>query len=215
MEKPKLLIVAGPNGSGKTSVTNKILKHEWIEGCEYINPDNIARDVFGDWNSPDAVIKAACLAADMREKCLTDRRSLIFETVMSAPDKISFVQRAKQNGYFIRLFFIGTDSPQINAARVAYRVMTGGHDVPIPKIVSRYYKSIANCETLVSAVDRLYVYDNSVENVFPQLLFRATDGKLVKQYVPIRDWANVIFQAASSVYPQIFRHSSRERSEAQ
>jgi len=38
-EKPKLLIVAGPNGSGKTSVTGKILKHEWIEGCEYINPD--------------------------------------------------------------------------------------------------------------------------------------------------------------------------------
>ncbi|MDR0328872.1 MAG: hypothetical protein LBI05_11310, partial [Planctomycetaceae bacterium] len=53
MEKSKLLIIAGPNGSGKTSVTSKILKHEWIEGCEYINPDNIARDVFGDWNSPD------------------------------------------------------------------------------------------------------------------------------------------------------------------
>ena len=52
-EKPKLLIVAGPNGSGKTSVTSKILKHSWIEGCEYINPDNIARDVFGDWNSPE------------------------------------------------------------------------------------------------------------------------------------------------------------------
>jgi len=45
MEKPKLLIVAGPNGSGKTSVTHKILKHEWIEGCEYINPDDIARDI--------------------------------------------------------------------------------------------------------------------------------------------------------------------------
>jgi predicted ABC-type ATPase len=51
MEKTKLLVVAGPNGSGKTSVTDKILKHIWIEGCEYINPDNIARDVFGDWNA--------------------------------------------------------------------------------------------------------------------------------------------------------------------
>jgi len=58
-EKPKLLIVAGPNGSGKTSVTSRILKHTWIEGCEYINPDNIARDMFGDWNSAEAVIKAA------------------------------------------------------------------------------------------------------------------------------------------------------------
>jgi len=43
-------------------------------------------------------------------------------------------------------------------------------------------------------VDRLYVYDNSVENVFPQLLFRGVDGKLAKQYAPIHDWASIIFQ---------------------
>ena len=202
MEKPKLIIIAGPNGSGKTSVTGELLKHEWIEGCQYINPDEIARDVFGDWNSPDAVIKAACLAAEMREECLAKGHSLILETVMSAPDKVSFVQRAKQNGYFIRLFFIGTNSPQINAARIAGRIMIGGHDVPIPKIISRYYKSIVNCETLVSTVDRLYVYDNSVENVFPQLLFRTTDGKLAKQYSTINDWADVIFRAATNLKPQ-------------
>ncbi|MCL1932525.1 MAG: zeta toxin family protein [Candidatus Azobacteroides sp.] len=195
MEKPKLLIVAGPNGSGKTSVTGKILKHEWVEGCVYINPDNIARDVYGDWNSPDAVMKAAHYAADMREKCIDNGRSLIFETVLSALDKISFIQRAIQKGYFIRVFFIGTDSPQINAARIAYRVMNGGHDVPIQKIISRYYKSIANCSLLVPIVDRLYVYDNSVDNIFPQLLFRTSNGKLTKQYAPLHKWAEIIFQA--------------------
>ena len=196
-EKPKLLIIAGPNGSGKTSVTDKILKHEWIEGCEYINPDNIARDVFGDWNSPEAVLQAARYATDAREKCIAEGRSLIFETVLSAPDKVSFVEQAKQKGYFVRLFFISTDSPQINTARIVHRVMTGGHDVPIPKIISRYYKSIGNCELLTPIVDRLYVYDNSVEDVFPQLLFRAVDGKLTKQYAPIHDWANVIFRTVS------------------
>ena len=75
MEKPKLLIVAGPNGSGKTSVTSKILKHKWIEGCEYINPDNIARDIFGDWNSVESVLKAARYAADMRENCIANGHS--------------------------------------------------------------------------------------------------------------------------------------------
>jgi predicted ABC-type ATPase len=197
LEKPKLLIVAGPNGSGKTSVTGKILKHEWIEGCEYINPDNIARNVFGDWNSPDAVLNAARYATEAREKCIAEGRNLIFETVLSAPDKIPFIQQAKQQGYFVRLFFIGTDNPQINAARVAHRVMSGGHDVPIPKIISRYYKSITNCGLLVPVADRLYVYDNSVDNVFPQLLFRTTDGKLTKQYAPVNNWANIIFQAAT------------------
>ena len=81
--KPKLIIVAGPNGSGKTSVTTKILKHEWIEGCLYINPDNIAKDTFGDWNIAENVLKAAKLAAEMRESCLKNRESLIFETVLS------------------------------------------------------------------------------------------------------------------------------------
>jgi predicted ABC-type ATPase len=109
-------------------------------------------------------------------------------------EKPKLLQRAKQKGYFIRLFFIGTGNPQINAARIANRVMEGGHDVPISKIISRYYKSIANCNLLVPVVNRLYVYDNSVDDVFPQLLFRASDGKLTKQYAPINDWANIIFQ---------------------
>ena len=194
MKRPKLLIIAGPNGTGKTTVTNQILKHEWIVGCEYINPDFIARDIFGDWNSQEMVLKAAQYAENQREKCLENRRSLIFETVLSAPDKIDYIKRAKEQGYFIRLFFIGTDSPQINALRIAQRVMHGGHDVPIQKIISRYYKSIANCILLSKVVDRLYVYDNSTENGFAELLFRANDGKLVKQYVKVREWAKLIYE---------------------
>ena len=194
MERPKLLIIAGPNGAGKTTVTSQILKHEWVEGCEYINPDFIARDKFGDWNSQEMVLKAAQFAEELRENCLKNRSSLIFETVLSAPDKIDFIQRAKQQGYFVRLFFIGTDNPQINALRIAQRVMHGGHDVPIQKIISRYYKSIANCSLLSKVVDRLYVYDNSTENELPQLLFRANDGKFAKQYASTHKWANLIYE---------------------
>ncbi|MDR1792534.1 MAG: zeta toxin family protein [Bacteroidales bacterium] len=194
MERPKLLIVAGPNGSGKTTVTSKILKHEWVENCEYINPDFIARDKFGDWNSHEAVLQAAQYATQRREKCLIAGKSLIFETVLSAPDKVDFVKRAIESGFFIRLFFIGTDNPQINAARIAQRVMKGGHDVPIPKIISRYYKSIINCAILAPIVDRLYVYDNSKDNVLAELLFRASDGNLTKQYAQNHIWTKIIFE---------------------
>ncbi len=193
--KPKLLIIAGPNGSGKTSVTSKILQHDWVEGCVYVNPDNIARDVFGDWNSPDAVLKAANLAAQMREDCLSKKESLLFETVLSAPDKLDFIRRAKTAGYFIRLFFVGTDSPTINASRIARRVMEGGHDVPIAKIVSRYNKSIANCASVAKITDRTYIYDNSVEYADPTLLFRVNDGKLGKVYGKVNDWAKEILKS--------------------
>jgi len=194
MERPKLLIIAGPNGTGKTTVTSQILRHEWVEDCEYINPNLIARDKFGDWNSKEMVLKAAQFAEKQREKCLKNSKSLIFETVLSASDKIDFIQRAKLQNYFIRLFFIGTDNPQINSLRIAQRVMQGGHDVPIQKIISRYYKSIANCILLSKIVDRLYVYDNSVENGLTELLFRANNGKLVKQYAPMHEWAKLIYE---------------------
>lgn len=191
--KPLLIVIAGPNGSGKTTITAKVLHHEWMEDSYYINPDNIAQEQFGDWNSKEAVYKAALYASDLREKLLVERKSMIFETVMSAPDKVDFIRRAKKAGFFIRVFFVSTGSPKINASRIAARVMEGGHDVPISKIISRYQKSISNCRIVSSFVDRTYVYDNSVEGVEAKLLYRIKDGVLFKTYVrDIPFWARVI-----------------------
>ena len=55
---PEMIVIAGPNGSGKTSVTQKFLHHEWAEGTLYINPDEVAKDKYGDWNSPEAVLRS-------------------------------------------------------------------------------------------------------------------------------------------------------------
>ena len=191
--KPELIIIAGPNGSGKTSITQKFLHHEWAEGTTYINPDQIANDLFGDWNNSESVLKAATYCSDLREQCLKEKRSLVFETVFSAQDKIDFVIRAKQAGFFIRIFFVSTSNPTINASRIAKRVMEGGHDVPITKIISRYNKSIQNCKIVASIIDRLYVYDNSIDDVDARPLFRLSEGVLAKQYTEdIPDWAQNI-----------------------
>ena len=187
--KPELIIIAGPNGSGKTSITQKFLHHEWAEGTTYINPDQVAKDMFGDWNNSAAVLKAANYCSELRERCLAEKKSFVFETVFSAQDKIDFVIRAKQAGFFIRIFFISTSNPAINASRIAKRVMKGGHDVPITKIISRYNKSIQNCKIVASIIDRLYVYDNSIDDVDARPLFRLSDGVLAKQYTEdIPDW---------------------------
>lgn len=177
-----LIVIAGPNGSGKTTITSQILHHEWLENSVYINPDQVAQERFGDWNSAEAVRQAAVYCADWRERCLVDRQSMIFETVFSADDKLDFIRRAKQAGFFIRLFFVCTESPMINAARIAGRVMKGGHDVPIAKIISRYQKSIINCKIATCIADRVYLYDNSIDNHEARILFRFADGKIIKRY---------------------------------
>ncbi len=59
LHRPVLIVIAGPNGSGKTTITSRILHHEWLENSVYINPDQVAQERFGDWNSADAVRQAA------------------------------------------------------------------------------------------------------------------------------------------------------------
>ena len=191
--RPRLMVVAGPNGSGKTSVTEQGLRHEWFSGCLYINPDNIAEEFFGGWNSPDAILKAARKADSMREAALKARASIAFETVLSTDAKIDFLQRARDAGYFIRLFFVGTESPAINAARIMQRFIKGGHEVPIGKIVSRFHRSMSNSRGAARIADRAYFYDNTPDNQPARLIFRCKNGRVEKTYGGLPAWAAPIW----------------------
>ena len=192
---PVLLVIAGPNGAGKTTVTVKLRAEKWSDDVEYLNPDDIARDRFGDWNSPKASLDAARWTTERRELLLAARAGIAFETVFSADDKLGFVQRAKSSGYFIRMFFVGTADPRINAARVANRVIQGGHTVPIDKIVSRYGKSLANLAPAIRIADRVYIYDNSVQDVDARLCARTIDGTLRKIYGPLPAWVAAVVES--------------------
>lgn len=195
MRKPVLIVIAGPNGSGKTSTTRLVIKHKWAEQCVYINPDEIAQNKFGDWNDVNAVRQAVEYCETWREQLLQERKDFIFETVLSSDGKVDFLKRAMEAGYFIRMFFICTDNPTINAARIAKRVMEGGHDVPIQKIISRYEKAILNAIQVIKFADRAYFYDNSIDDQNAQILFRTINGKFAKQYVDaLPEWTESIIE---------------------
>ena len=120
----------------------------------------------------------------------TKKRDFVFETVFSSDEKLEFLRRAHESGFFIRFFFVCTSNPKINVSRITKRYLEGGHEVPISKIISRYFKSLENACEAIEFVDRAYIYDNSVEDHLPQLLFRMTEGKVFKQYTDdIPEWA--------------------------
>ena len=181
-KQPVMCIVAGPNGSGKTTTTEKLLINEWGADSLYINPDNIAKDTFGDWNSQESVLKAAQMATKQRYECLETGTDFVFETVFSSDEKLEFIRKAKDAGFFIRIFYVCTESPLINVSRIALRYMNGGHEVPISKTISRYYGSLRNISKAISIADRVYLYDNSVEKAEPRLILRTSDGKIAKKY---------------------------------
>ena len=117
---------------------------------------------------------------------------------------LSYVSRdvLRQRGYFVRVFFISTSDPRINAARVAGRVMEGGHTVPIEKILQRYVRSMGNLAAAIRVADRVYVYDNSIDGADARLCVRTQDGLLRKIYVEPPEWVRDAVSALER-HPQL------------
>jgi len=121
----------------------------------------------------------ASVCADfIRRKLLEKRASFTFETVMSAPDKVELLKTAKQLGYRTYLYYIATNDPEINIARVQQRVQKGGHDVPKDKIVSRYTRSLKNLSKAIEHSDRAYLFDNSGDAAV--WMCEITNGKTIE-----------------------------------
>ena len=79
--------------------------------------------MFGDWNSPEAVLKSAEHATKLRYECLEQGRDFVFETVFSSVEKLEFLRKAKEEGFFIRMFYVCTSDPAINVARITQRYL--------------------------------------------------------------------------------------------
>lgn len=148
--KPLLIVFAGPNGSGKSTITQC-----FKDLPNYTNADDIKRNL----HCTD--LEAAIKADKMRNSLIRVHKDLSFETVLSSEHKLRIIQQAKQAEYFVKSYFVLTDNPVFNIARVANRVSLGGHAVPEEKIVSRYYKSLNNLRALINLSDICHVYDNT------------------------------------------------------
>ena len=159
-----IYLFAGPNGSGKSTIIQNYIEYYGLDDVEYVCPDTYAVMRFsGIPDVAERYKKAMVFAEYKREKLLSERKSMIVETVLSRSDKIDFLLKARNLGYRIVSCFIGTKSVEINCARVKKRVGEGGHDVPEEKIRARYARSMENLPLLADCSDELYVFDNSEE----------------------------------------------------
>jgi len=169
----RLRLIAGPNGAGKSTFTSEILSKHVDLGI-YINPDEIATTLEGD--DLTRAKKAQQIAVQQREQLLLENQSLSYESVMSHPSHLDFLQRAKATGYKTYLYFIGIEIPDINKERVRSREKLGGHGVPEEKVVSRYYKTMAQLFDVCLLVNRAYIFDNSLDNFY--LVAEVHEGQL-------------------------------------
>lgn len=96
---------------------------------------------------------AQLLARYLRQAMIATKKRFSFETVFSNESNLDDMRRAKEAGYKVYLYFVGTESPEINKYRVALRVKEGGHSVPNNKIETRYQRSM---ELLYDAAEIAY-----------------------------------------------------------
>jgi predicted ABC-type ATPase len=121
---------------------------------------------------------ASTTADFIRHELLKSGASFTFETVMSSPDKVSFLKKAQETGFRTYLYYVATEDPIINISRVRNRVRLGGHPVPEDKIVSRYGRSLRLLADAIRHTNRAYIFDNSRRQHI--WLAEVTDGKVLE-----------------------------------
>lgn len=149
---PEVMVFAGPNGSGKTTIT-RMAKTVG----EYINADDIKKTTLC------SDLEAAVKAEQLRKSMIAEKKDFTFETVLSTERNLLLLKKAKEQGYFVRGIYVLTANVDINVVRVSAREALGGHGVPEDKIRERYDKALALIPELVKVCDILHVYDNSEE----------------------------------------------------
>lgn len=103
----------------------------------------------------------ALLTDFIRFKLLEKEHTFSFETVFSHPDKVDFISKANSAGFRTYLYFIATESADINVERVKQRVALHGHGVPEDKIRSRYDNALKNLLPALRLAYKSFIFDNS------------------------------------------------------
>lgn len=117
--------------------------------------------------SPESInsYSVAAFADFLRNAYLKRGISFTTETVFSHPSKLKLIRHAGRLGFRIYLYFVATDSPELNVARVEQRVVSGGHDVPREKIIERYFRCLDNFYGALHSAYRAYFWDNSTREM--------------------------------------------------
>ncbi len=202
---PRIYVLAGTNGAGKSSIGGAIFRQN---GAEYFNPDEAARRVL---SANPAISQEEANGAAWREgkrlleRAIDERHDFAFETTLGGNTIAALLRKALASDIEVSVWYVGLDSPELHLARVRSRVEKGGHPIPEAKIRERYVRSVWNVIHLLPQLSELIVYDNSEEGdpkagatPKPKLILHTVRGKVMAtcEFKSAPGWTKPILMAA-------------------
>jgi predicted ABC-type ATPase len=204
-QRPRIYVIAGVNGAGKSSVAGEAFRQS---GADYYNPDEAARGLV---KATPTLTQAEANSAAWHEgvrllkRAIDERLDFAFETTLGANTIPRLLRKAAKAGIEIFVWYVGLESAELHIARVKSRVSHGGHDISEEDIRRRYERSRLNLIDLLPVLRALRIFDNSAEadpaagrTPKPKLVLSMERGKILepKDLTPTFAWAKPIVATA-------------------
>ena len=157
---PRLYIISGPNGSGKTTASYGVLP-ELLDVSEFVNSDEFAKHL-APFAPESAYITASRLMLRKVQYLFDRREDFCIETTLATRSLLKMARTAQEKGYYVTVLYFWLRSPDIAIQRVARRVQAGGHDVPEATIRRRYQMGLNYLfHSYMQVCDKWILADNS------------------------------------------------------
>ncbi len=158
-----------------------------LQQVPLLDPDAIARSLQEASAKGSSDIDAGRKVLLEAEDLIQNRQSFTVETTLSGATYLRMAVRAKEAGFTVLAFFVGTSSVEINLERVRARVKKGGHDVPEEDQRRRYPRTLLNMRKMLPVVDLALIFDNSTDK--GHILVAVGHPGFMTWFEPVPEWA--------------------------
>ncbi len=173
---PRLFILCGCNGAGKTTASYSMLP-ELLDCSEFVNSDEFAKSL-SPFDPSVASISASRFMLLRIQYLLAQRADFSVETTLATRTMVSIFKEARSLGYTIIILYLWVQSPDIAIKRVRDRVEHGGHNIPEDVLRRRYRMGIKYLfNTYMPLCDRWIIMDNTSTRL--ALIAEGSSGRLV------------------------------------
>jgi predicted ABC-type ATPase len=169
---PKIYIISGCNGAGKTTASYTILP-EMLDCKEFVNADEIARGI-SPFKPESVSIQAGKIMIERINNLMANGTDFAIETTLATRIYAKIIKYAQERGYRVTLLFFWLSMPNLAVERVKMRVASGGHNIEEKTIRRRYDIGIKNLFSLYIPLCEYWMIINN--STIPQELI-AEGGK--------------------------------------